>query len=143
MLWSQVVLSHPGAQPFKLEVEVPEGQVPKEFIRIDYGDFQEDHALFQLVGLDHATPQAFYIRVQLWAKDKLTWQLGDPSTKTSERIVAALERLSSYTTEEDTGHIVDRASLVLERVADDLEARNLQVPHAMLDLGLLTLPATV
>lgn len=129
MLWSQICLSHPEAQPFKIEVEVPEGETPKEFIHIDYGEQQENHVLFQLVAVDKETYQAFYVRVQIWHGDKIAWQLGDPNLQLSTRIQSALLRLGTYTTEEDKGSVVEKAALVLERVADDLEAKKMWENH--------------
>lgn len=41
------------------------------------------------------------------------------------RILAALSRLPQYTTAEDPENVEQRAALALERVADDLESRDL------------------
>ena len=126
MLWKQVCLSHPEAQPFNIEVDVPEGEIPKEYIRIDYGEQQENHILLQMVGVDKETQQAFYIRVQIYHGKELVWQLGDPDLSTTTRIQSALARLSNFTTEEDSGSIIQKSTLVLERIADDFEFQKMQ-----------------
>lgn len=128
-MWSQILLNSPKVPPFKLnEVEVPEGEIPKELIRIDHGEQQESTIMYQLVAVDHKTKEAFYIRVQDRKNGKVLWQLGDPRVEITNRLVDVFKRLPSYTTEEDPQNILEMAALVLERVADDLESR--KVPGA-------------
>jgi hypothetical protein len=125
-MWSQILLNSPKVPPFKLnEVEVPEGESPKDFIRIDHGDRQEFTIMYQLVAVDPKTKEAFYIRTQDRKDGKVLWQLGDAKADTTARLVDVFKRLPGYTTEEDPGDLIARAALVLERVADDLEARKI------------------
>lgn len=131
MFWTQVLLGNSAnLKPFFIpDVEVPEGEQPKDFVRLDFGDQQEHTAMFQKTGCDVEEKRVYYIRFADYRDGRLAWQLGDPSLEISTRFRNSLKRLAQFTTEEDEGDLLAQVALVLERVADDFEAKKMWDDH--------------